>query len=332
MGFLEENFIEPILRGGDFNPVNSVTYAAILIVSVYGVYRLVRKFEIKIDKHFFWAIIPFIVLASSTRVLRDVAYGLAYKAAEQTGQLSRFLSVSEPGFNIGLLQQKAFEHLSSSPLPDFILLPLSWIVPFFATPGSYLLTFFLALFIFLFSIAAEKALGKRNIRIPYWKTMLSIGAIAAVISLSVLPYRYPERFFHVTGLTILASVFTYAFLHSLSHYFKKNNRNRLQEAFGILLKKDIQLIMSAHFLDASATFIALKYLGYGEQHPLVEFVTGIFGPESFFLLKAVVVLPILWYIERSDESRDFKGFLKLVILILGLAPGLRDLIRIVVGT
>ena len=48
-----------------------------------------------------------------------------------------------------------------------------------------------------------------------------------------------------------------------------------------------------------------------------------------FLLKIVVVLPALWAIDHYAEDRQFRKFLKIVVMILGLAPGLRDLVRLV---
>jgi len=51
-----------------------------------------------------------------------------------------------------------------------------------------------------------------------------------------------------------------------------------------------------------------------------------------FLLKTAVLLPVLYLIDRYSEDtpqgRSLKNFLKIVILILGLAPGLRDLLRL----
>ena len=43
---------------------------------------------------------------------------------------------------------------------------------------------------------------------------------------------------------------------------------------------------------------------------------------------AVVVLPVLWAIDRYGEPGSFNNFLKIVVLILGLAPGIRDVVRL----
>jgi uncharacterized membrane protein len=93
--------------------------------------------------------------------------------------------------------------------------------------------------------------------------------------------------------------------------------------------------------DAAATWTALSFFGYAEQHVLPRLLIGIMGPAAMFALKIVVVIPVLYIIDRYTEREgkspnkyskakytDFTNFLKIVILILGLAPALRDMIRL----
>ncbi|MDI6825990.1 MAG: DUF63 family protein [Candidatus Aenigmarchaeota archaeon] len=54
-----------------YNPVNTVTYAIILIASVYTVYKILKKLKVKIDRRLALAVSPFVVLGSSIRVLED---------------------------------------------------------------------------------------------------------------------------------------------------------------------------------------------------------------------------------------------------------------------
>jgi uncharacterized membrane protein len=84
-------------------------------------------------------------------------------------------------------------------------------------------------------------------------------------------------------------------------------------------------------LDYSATFVSVAFFSYYEQHPVPRLFIDAIGPWTFFLLKLAVLLPSLYIIDRYAEEGDFKNFLKIVILILGLAPGLRDSIRLAAG-
>jgi uncharacterized membrane protein len=87
-------------------------------------------------------------------------------------------------------------------------------------------------------------------------------------------------------------------------------------------------ILSFHMLDASATFASLSFFGYSEQHVLPNLLIPYLGPASMFLLKLLVLIPVLYIIDRETEPGNFRNFLKTAIIILGLAPGLRDLLRL----
>jgi len=87
-------------------------------------------------------------------------------------------------------------------------------------------------------------------------------------------------------------------------------------------------ILTSHLFDASATFTALTFFGYYEQHVLPSFLIDIFGPWIMFPLKIIVVWAVLALIDRSKEDIFFKRFLKIIILILGLSLGIRDFLTI----
>jgi uncharacterized membrane protein len=277
--FIQDYFINPILANGWFNPINTAVYSIILIIAVFLVYRLLGRLKVKIDNHFILAVIPFIFWASSTRVLHDAAFA---------GRLS-------PGLN-------AFY---SSPI--------------FPTPGSYLITFTLALFTLLFSLLLQ-----RLTKIPYWKTMLVIGTALAIVNFTFLPHVTLLPFFLIGTLTLLWAglFFSWRLLLPNIGRLKKSSLPRL-------LTRENLTILSAHYLDASATVVALTLFGYLEQHVVPRLFFPYFGPYAMFLLKALVVLPALWAIDRYAEDPQLKKFLKLVVLMLGLAPGLRDTIRLV---
>lgn len=92
-------------------------------------------------------------------------------------------------------------------------------------------------------------------------------------------------------------------------------------------------IIWAHLLDASSTFIGVDYMGYGEKHVLSTFLIDWSGTGAvMFPLKLMTIIPILYILKRylSDESRT-SNLTKLAILMLGLAPGLRNMLRMMLG-
>ena len=91
-------------------------------------------------------------------------------------------------------------------------------------------------------------------------------------------------------------------------------------------------ILSVHLFDATTTFVALTYFPYFEQHVLPSFLINIFGPAVMFALKFAVVAAVLHVLDKEMKQEiQKKKFIKLVILILGLAPGLRNFFRLIMG-
>ncbi|MEM5798903.1 MAG: DUF63 family protein [Candidatus Aenigmatarchaeota archaeon] len=257
-----EWFIEPILRNGWFNPINTFVYGILLVIGAWLVYRLLIKLKIKIDVYFCAALMPFVLWAATARVLKDAA-------------------------SAGLI-----DGIFSSPI---------WV-----TPGSYLLTFGLALACLLISLILQQRAG-----ISYWKAMLVLGSVFCAINILFIP-----RFFFVPPAIVLTvtgiwSGLWLAWAKVMPKYFTKAN----------------VCILCAHSLDATATVTAVVLFGYLEQHVLPRVVMTI-SPYAFFLIKFFVLIPVLIAIDRWTEKGQFRTFLKLVILILGLAPGLRDTIRL----
>lgn len=285
MDFVSEYFLNPILSNGWFNPVNSIVYGIVLIAAVYLVFKMLRRMDIHINRHFLYAILPFILWGASTRVLHDAAY-------------------------YGVL---------AGPVGKFYSLPI------FPTPGSYFITFTLALVVLIVSLAFQ-----RYAKLPYWKLMLAAGVILDVINFALMPAfnMIPVALvLGITGLWSLLFLLLWKFSEKVSGKAASKIFKPLREIFTL----QNSAILSSHMLDASATYVAMTFFGYSEQHPLPRFLIDLSNPAAMFLLKLIVLIPVLYIIDRYAERGDFRNFLKIVILILGLAPGLRDMIRLMAG-
>lgn len=94
------------------------------------------------------------------------------------------------------------------------------------------------------------------------------------------------------------------------------------------------LIMVAHLLDASATHVAVSYYGYSEQHPLPTLLAKLFGTTIILIpIKLSVLLVVMIALDRflREENTQLSEVIKLTLLTLGLAPGMRDLLRLVMN-
>lgn len=175
------------------------------------------------------------------------------------------------------------------------------------SPPIYVLVFAITLGALLAGILIE-----RKYKLGYHKFMIIVGAALLIYDLSLTNITNLQGFGTIIGIaTAWAAVF-----------------------FGIyklkpkLLSFENAGIISAHMLDASSTFTALSFFGYYEQHVLPTFLIDIFGPAVMFPLKIFVVIPVLLIIDRYSDDKFFSNYLKLAILILGLATGFRDLMTV----
>ncbi len=261
--FLNENFLKPLCHY--YTPIGTITYGLILILAVFGTYKLLKFLRIKIDKKFFFGVLPFIIYGGWTRALRD--------------------------HKLGVYQSNLF-----------------------CSPPIYFFVFFIALFSLLIGLSLEKITKKSKYKkyFTYEKTMIGIGFSFLLYNLTLTKIENPFAFIFILCLTF------FWFLILLGVRYLKPK---------VLSLENLGIITS-HLFDASSTFTAITFFGFYEQHVLPTFLISIFGPWIMFPLKIFVVWPILLLIDKSKEDIFFKNFLKIVILILGLALGTRDFLTI----
>ena len=72
--FITKYYIDPIRYGQPYNIVDTLTYAVILIIAVYLIYRWLNRTGFPVDGKFVLATIPFIVLGGLLRVVEDTGY------------------------------------------------------------------------------------------------------------------------------------------------------------------------------------------------------------------------------------------------------------------
>jgi uncharacterized membrane protein len=57
--------------GNEYNPVDTTTYGLLLAISVFLLYRLLRRWKVRMGTGFFLAVLPYIVLGGAARVMED---------------------------------------------------------------------------------------------------------------------------------------------------------------------------------------------------------------------------------------------------------------------
>ncbi len=258
--FIKEYYIDSIVYKEGYNPVNTLTWAIILVLAVILVYRTLRKYNVKFDEKFVAGNTPFVILGSSVRVVEDA----------------------------GFLQP-----------------PISYL---FMTPLIYIL---------IFSIAYPTlVLSLKFRRENYWIHYGSLGLVLSAATLVILFSNLDVINWWVLPASLgFALLFTLVYHFITARYFERMC-NPLSKA-----------IFFSHMVDGWATFLGIQYLGYWELHVLPRYFISTFGPWVMVPLKLVFFVAIIYLLDTMEEDEDLKNFIKFVLIVLGLAPGLRDALR-----
>ena len=95
------------------------------------------------------------------------------------------------------------------------------------------------------------------------------------------------------------------------------------------------LAVAGQILDGIATAIGLEYLGYHEKHVLSDKVIQIFGNAFVFTFVKIALAGLILYFFTIANFEHIQRHLRLLVglamLVVGMAPGLRDVGRAVIG-
>ncbi len=227
-----------------------------------------------------------------------------------------------------LLIIKMFKYINKDPKDLFIpLLPFIFsgscaralvdnniypLIHLLVTPGIYIIIGITTIITILTSILIEKKFS-----INYKYTIFIVGLILCIPNIINFQNVNIPVMLLVLGIWL---IFTLIFIV-------------LSKKWKLLDNKYNLTVLSSHLFDASSTFIAVDFFGYWEQHVLPSILTSLTGT-AFILypLKIIVILVSLYLIDEHIEDEINKNTLKLCIFILGLAPGLRNFLSLIIGT
>lgn len=221
-------------------------------------------------------------------------------------EIKKFLITFVPFIIMGgvvraLTDYKIFLHDVFSTFPGYY---------FAVTPGIYLFMFLLT----IFTIICGKLLAPL-MKKPWEYISVTIGSLMLLFAISKLKIVLWKEFLIIWLLTCLSTGLFYiiAKMAKKPDYFKTEN----------------VIMVFGHMLDASATFIGVDYLGFYEQHVLPRFFFELTGTAAaLFVLKFIVLIPAIYYLESEKDDDDFIFFIKIVVFVLGFGPGLRDVLTI----
>jgi len=274
--FLYKYYIDPIRYGQAYTLVDTLTYALILIVAVYLLYRGLRRYRIAVDDELVLATLPFVVLGGLLRVVED------------TGMIT-------------------------SDLRFLLITPLIFFTIFAVA----------AVALFAGKLAENAGLVSR-----YSRVYGGAGIVACLLAGAALVwFGLAET---TIALDVLVTILALALVSSLAFWAFLVYVLKWDYASNILYK----LLIFEHMLDASATSygIDIHPVHYVEQHVVGSSLIELTGTAfSMFLLKIAVLVPAIYVLEmyRREGNPELWHLILLAMIVVGMAPGIRDLVRMV---
>jgi len=298
--FFGDYFVRPIWEHTGYNMVNTLAYALVALAAAYIIYKAFQKYKISIDREFLLGILPFVLLGSTMRVVTD---------SIDTRLMQAYVASNAGSFISGI-----YSAILASHLLDYSYLTV--------TPGIYVVTAALFLAVLAICNAFSKRELAKYVGFALWLPFLLL--LAPMMAHFVYPL-----------IAIVVAVAAY--LGAKALFLKLGVKEELAP-----------LVVFAHALDGAATFVtidlfnklepACTQLGkcYGEQHVLSAGLGNVLGFTGYgFLLFLAVKIgfsALAAYIVAKDNAPEKeKNYIFLLLMIFGLAPGIRDCLRVLTG-
>ena len=204
---------------------------------------------------------------------------------------------------------------------------------FLITPGLYILVGMITIFSFLFNIYLFNKRG-----IDYRYTLLSLGILFSLPNIIFFSNVNFTAIAYVILTWILVSTIFLAMAFFVLYIKNNIGQNNGEKKFSNTLEKIKKYkinfsILLAHLFDASTTYVAVEYYNYYEQHVLPNAINQLFDTYlTLFPMKIIVIVAVLYIIDQYFDDLMIKNLLKLTVFVLGLAPGLRNILTLAIGT
>jgi len=191
-----------------------------------------------------------------------------------------------------------------------------------AAPGRYFLITPLIFFLVFLITAACLIITRKIWGEKFHARYAAIGFLWTFFNLAVLSTLGFKNTWVIAAVFLLGSALTGGILFC---------RRRLS-ALKFLDDKFNQMIIYAHMLDASSTYFGVDWFYYYEKHVVPTFLINLTGSAAImFPLKLIILLPVLSMIDKSLQDPSLRNLTKLTLITLGLAPAIRNTLRLALG-
>jgi len=340
-----------VVASEGYTILSEITYGFILIMSLYGIYKLLKRLKIVVDWWFCVALMPYILFGPITRVLEDTGY---YTNPFVYWFISPLIYLQIAAYVIVfiILWYAVERHIKKPYLkstflrifPAFLLIDglytMLWVLG--VSYGDYILH---PLEFFAFSLLAFLPLVYFSLkkRVTLNVIVFCGGLLFLLPSVYVIGrwiagfqwgFTYGARFdvfLLIIGLVALICGAVYL----VAYTFRRHEKIAVY-------KTPLNLsLFVGHMIDGLSSYISIYdplrmgLPSYLEKHPasniLMEFWPPLFPIVKFLLIVAVIYLFDVLYKTELKQYQTLVNLLKIGIFILGVSPGIRDLLRVTMG-
>jgi len=273
--------------------ISEITYGILLIISLYLIYKLLKKLEIVVDWRFALALMPYIVFGPVTRVLEDTGY---FSEPYVYWFISPLIYVQIAAYAIFFLILGHYieRKLKNKRLTTNTILFSAGVL--ILLPAVYLIG----------SWIAGNQWGDGSTQ-THFDVFLIILVLVSFITVAV--YLFANKFQKNKNVAVYKNPLNLAML--VGH---------LVDGITSYISIHDPLNMGLHYIEKHPASDLLMKI-WGPLFPITKFLLIIF---------VIYIFDILYKKELKQYSR-LVNLLKIGILILGFSPGLRDLIRATMG-
>lgn len=296
-----------VVASPGYTLVSEAGYAILLLFMLAGVLLLARRLGIGKDRNIFYALIPFVLFGGALRVVEDANDAVP---ADVTAAISY-------------------------PVNTLLISPIIYVTVFVVT---------------LIALLVSLWLSRRGSIENYEPLLAVFGTLAFLITLGYLILLsvttaavgfYPQMLVLTLGISAAIALGVF---YAIGRFAPKLHAGTGYIGLAILW---------GQALDGTANVLAsdwAKAIGlpfqYSAKHPvnriIVGFTEAVFPPSvidtigdswPFLVVKVVLAVGVIWLFDEEifEESPRYALLLMLAILVVGLGPGTRDMLRATFG-
>ena len=338
--------------GEGYTLVSTLTYGAVLAVAVFGIWRAFGRLGIRLDSGFLLAIVPWVVLGAVARSLEDAGL-FARQGPLVYLFISPFIYILEGLCVLALVvaawavERRSRARGSRAAMPWAVAVLAAVNVPpavvHAVAPGQMMAH---APYLLLPAITAvgavalwwrARATGVVGMRAQLLVSGTALAALAVTYIASWAwagPWVPPERPTHPSEILVILFIAFACTTATFALYLALSRRLPWARA---LVSPVATVLFLSHYIDGAATYRGLDVYGYGEKHVLPNLLIGTAGTAAVMLLLKFLVITMVVYLldvaykEDMDRSPTLAWLVKVAVLVLGLAPGIRDALRLTMG-